>query len=289
MEVQNKTLKYICIGLGTALVVLLLAVAFLLGQRAGMKNNGGNTPTETNATEGGDLTGTYSKTGETEQQPALPPTDAPRNLDISMSAGTLTFTSGDAFGVQFDDSVIVAENNGDTLFIENKQRHPTASERRRMDVTVTVPDGFSFDDVDIEFGAGKLIMHTLTADALNLQLGAGSAMLDRLNITGSATIQEGAGELVVKDATIADLTLQCGAGATRISAALTGVSKIDAAVGAVDLDLDGTEEDYTVTFKMGLGACYFNNDKLARSGSFGTGQNRVDVTGGLGVMRVNVG
>ena len=40
MENRNKTLLYVCIGLGAALVVLLLVIAFLLGQRSGAKNGG---------------------------------------------------------------------------------------------------------------------------------------------------------------------------------------------------------------------------------------------------------
>lgn len=289
-ETENKTLKYVCIGLGAAVVVLLLIVAFLLGQRAGSKNSnaGADTPAVTTAAnKGGDAAADPTAAAPTEA--AAPEADAPRNLDISMSAGSLTFVTGEAFGVKYDDSVIVVETAGDTLSIENKQRHPSASERRRMDVTVTVPEGCAFNNVDIEMGAGKLIAHTLNASALEMELGAGSATLDRLTVTESAVIREGAGELIVKGGGIANLTLQCGAGATRVAAALTGTSKIDAAVGAVDLDLDGAADDYTVTFNMGLGACYYNNDKLARSGSFGEGPNTVDINGGLGVMRVTVG
>ena len=302
-ESNNKTLKYVCIGLGAAVMLLLIVVAFLLGQRSGAKKNGANTAdptpaaandtyaadsTQASATaSANDATTAYAQDAST--QAAAPQTDAPLNLDISMSAGTLTFVAGDAFNVKFDDSVIVVDTNGDTLTIQNKQRHPSASERRRMDVTVTVPDAYSFNNVDIEMGAGKLIAHTLNTDALDLELGAGSATLDRVVATESATIQEGAGELSIRAGSLANLTLQCGAGATRVSAALTGVSKIDAAVGAVDIDLDGTEKDYTVSFNMGLGTCYFNSEKLARSGSYGDGPNRVDITGGLGVMRVNVG
>lgn len=281
-ETGNKTLKYVCIALGAAVVVLLLIVAFLLGQHVGTKNGGGSAPA-TAATD------KYGAPVADPTEAAAPEADVPRNLDISMSAGSLTFVTGEAFGVKYDEKVIVVETGGDTLSIENKQRHPSASERRRMDVTVTVPEGCTFNNVDIEMGAGKLIAHALNASALEMELGAGSATLDRLTVTESAVIREGAGELIVKGGEIANLTLQCGAGATRVAASLTGTNKIDAAVGAVDLDLEGAAEDYTVAFQMGLGACYFNNEKLSRSGSYGEGPNRVDVSGGLGVMRVDVG
>lgn len=220
---------------------------------------------------------------------AIPGQQIPRNLDIEISAGSLTFVAGDVFNVNFDKSVIDVSTAGDTMTIENANRHPTASERRRMNVTVTVPENYAFGSVDIEFGAGKMIVHSLKAETLDLEMGAGSATFDDIYISGSAGIKEGAGELVIKDGVIYNLALQCGAGATRVTSALRGASRIDAAVGAVDLKFDGTEADYTVAFQMGLGACYYNNEKIARNGSFGTGANTVDITGGFGVMRVTVG
>jgi hypothetical protein len=185
--------------------------------------------------------------------------------------------------------VITVTERGDTVTVENAHSNPSASERGRMNVTVTVPENYVFQDVDVEFGAGKLIVRSLSAVTLSLQLGAGSSTLDNLIVTGSADIQQGAGALDIKSGNIANLTLQCGAGATRVKAALPGSSHINAAVGAVDLDLEGSKEDYTVTFNMSLGACYYNNEKIARSGSYGSGANTVDISGGFGVMRVNVG
>ena len=158
-----------------------------------------------------------------------------------------------------------------------------------MDVTVVVPEGYAFEDVDGELGAGKLITKALRTQELELEMGAGSATLDGLVVTSSADIQNGAGAFAIKSGTINDLTLQCGAGATQVKAALTGSSRIVAAVGAVDLDFEGKESDYTVTFNMSLGACYYNGTKISRSGTFGSGPNRVDISGGFGVMRVNVG
>ena len=314
MNESSKTMKYVVGGLVAAVVILLLVVAFLLGQRSGAKKDPDATayaPTqpvntaETTAPTASEPAGTTAPAatvpaatapdGTTVPPATVPPVydpavafNAPRNLEISMSAGSLTFVEGAAFDVRYDADVIRVDENGESMTIENSRRHPSASERRRMNVTVTVPAGCAFDSVNVEFGAGKLIVHSLIADALHMELGAGSATFDDLTVTGSAEIQEGAGELAIKSGTIANLTLRCGAGATRVSAALTGASRIDAAVGAVDLNFRGSEADYTVAFQMGLGACYYNNEKIARNGAFGEGPNRVDINGGFGVMRVNV-
>ena len=329
MSSSKNLLKYVCVGLGAVVLVLLLVVAFLLGRQSGTgKNSGaGRTSADTVAvTDGGaarsdetqappaaqdsgdtqaaitddkddpgsaaaqpDAQTTQPAQQTTAPLPAADATGAPKTLSVSMSNGSLTFTTGTAFDVKYDPSVINVQNSNGVVTIRNDHSNPSAGERKRMDVTVTVPFGYAMEDVDISFGAGKLIANELRANNLKLELGAGSATLDGLYVTGSADIKSGAGAFSIKSGALNNLTMQCGAGATQVKAALTGASRITAAVGAVDLQFDGAESDYTVVFKMGLGACYFNNEKIARSGTFGTGPNRVDINGGFGVMRVSIG
>lgn len=322
MSGSKNTMRNICIALGAVVAVLVIVIAFLLGKQAGANKNDGagrassdiTTAVGETAWQGGltdteDTAADAANSGETAQTPAAQPSEAatqvpatvqpappavqaegmPRTLDINMTSGSLTFEKGSKFDVKYDSSVIRVEQNGDAMTVSNDHSNPSAAERRRMNVTVTVPEGYAFAELDISFGAGKLTSRTLPAETLRLELGAGSATLENVAVTGSATIKSGAGAFSIKSGSIANLNLQCGAGATQVAAALTGVSKIVAAVGAADLQLAGSESDYTVNFKMSLGACYYNDTKIARGGSFGTGPNTVDITGGLGVMRVTVG
>ena len=322
MEGSRHTLKYICIGLGAVVVVLLIVVAFLLGKNSGAGSNSGagrdssDGAAVTKAVDTAELTGDAatgssqsaadseddasgsggSSADASEQSAATTASTAavqaegmPATLDIDMSNGSLTFEKGSTFGVKYDSSVIRVQQNGSSMTIANDHSSPSAAERKLMDVVVTVPDGAAFSQLDITFGAGKLISYTLPATELRLELGAGSATLENVVVTGSATVKSGAGAFAIKSGAIANLNLQCGAGATQVQAALTGSSSITAAVGAADLRLEGKESDYTVSFNMSLGACYFNDSKISRSGTYGSGPNKVDINGGLGVMRVNIG
>ncbi len=307
----NKKLKTVLAAFGAVIVILLIVIAFLLGRGTRDQNGSGSGIQETAAAlpaVSGEIPAASAAPQEQGASPAAAgstaassvptataspssaatePADMPRRLEVSISAGTFTVVEGGAFHVEYDESVIKVEQEGDQIEIENRVDHPTASERRRMDVTLTVPRGGAFTDVDMECGAGKLILHALQTETLELELGAGSATLENVIVTGSAEIREGAGELQIKSGSLRDLTLQCGAGATRVHAALPGSSAVHAAVGAVDLDLLDAEGGYAVSFQMGLGACYYNSEKIARSGVFGEGSNSVNVIGGLGVMRVN--
>lgn len=272
---MNIKSKYVIAALCGVVVFLLVIIAFLLGRGSVKQNNspsfGADSSPVEDAASNGEAQNEYN------------------NLDVSMTAGSLTFVRGKEFNIDFDTSVINVTQSGDTIKIQNDHRHPTASERDRMNVTVTLPDEYVFSAVDIEFGAGKLIAHSLSCDTLTLELGAGSATFDDILVTGSADIKEGAGELVINSGVISNLNLKCGAGATRVAAELKGSSTVAAAVGAVDIDLKGSEENYSVSFSVGLGACYYNSEKLERNGTYGDGKNSVQITGGLGVMRVNVG
>lgn len=297
---MNIQAKYVIAILASIVVILLIIIAFMLGRGSVDQGNGGTEPSADASLSGenssddmsvsgekpsADASGDYSeeeqssRNGETQ--------NAPRNLDISMTAGSLTFVSGNEFNVDYDSSVINVTGSGDTLKIQNDHNHPSASERDRMNVTVTVPEEYVFGSVDIEFGAGKLIVHSLSTNNLTMELGAGSATFNNILVDGSADIKEGAGELIINSGTILNLNLKCGAGATRVAAALKGSSSVTAAVGAVDIDLKGSQEDYSVSFSIGIGTCYYNGEKLVRNGTYGTGENTVEITGGLGIMRVN--
>ena len=323
MDGSKNKMKYICIGLGAAVVVLLVVVAFLLGKNSGGNNGGAGRDPSGGAAVSDETLAPAELTGDTaESEPAQsaadngdnsaavseqstvpvtrPPVTAapsapsqaagmPATLDIDMTSGSLTFEKGAQFDVKYDSTVIRVQQNGSGMTIANDHSNPSAAERKRMDVVVTVPEGSAFSALDISFGAGKLISYTLPAAELRLELGAGSATLENVVVTGSATVKSGAGAFAIKSGSISNLDLQCGAGATQVQAALTGSSRITAAVGAADLRLEGSESDYTVSFNMSLGACYYNDAKIARSGTYGSGPNKVDINGGLGVMRVNVG
>ena len=314
MSGRNNGLKAAVIALASVVAVLAVVLAFVLGQRSAEKKipaqtvpiteqqpaataapaettPAPETPTAETSPVQSAAPVTEPDSPETGTQPPAEAdyTGAPRDLDIDMSAGSLIITEGSEFNIKYDEKVIKVERSGDVVEIENVHRHPTASQRRRMDVTITLPYDYELANVEIDFGAGKLTVHELRADTLDLELGAGSAVFSDLYVKESAEIKEGAGELVIKDGEIANLGLQCGAGATRVAAKLTGINRIDAAVGAVDIDCKGEAADYTVTFQTGLGACYYNDEKIARSGSFGEGPVEVNINGGLGVMRVNAG
>lgn len=293
MSGPNQTVKKILIWVGAGILIVLANVAFLIVRdsvydtivSANQRRAAAAVKEET-AAQGAAAESAAPPAAQTTAPPPVA-SDVPRILEVYMINGSLTIETGLFFNVKYDSSLIQVENTGEVLSIRDTDSGAGINERLRMDVTVTVPEETSFDSVDVALGAGKLLVMTLLTKELKLECGAGSATLNGLLVTGSADIRCGAGALSVGNSMINGLRLQCGAGTTQIRAALTGENRINASMGEVDVLLYGTPGNYTVSFDMNLGVCYYNGVRRSRNASFGSGQNRVELTGGFGVVRVN--
>lgn len=283
---MNIKSKYVIAALCGIVVILLIIIAFLLG-RTSVKN--GNNPHESSDSAEVIFSEDNSYNSNEDQSSSnIEIKNEPKNLDLAIPSGSVSFVTGDKFSVRYDSSVIKVTSSGDTMEIRSIYKHPTDAQRRRMNITVTLPADYSFSDVNLNFGAGKLVADSFSCSTLALNLGAGSATFDNISVASSADINEGAGELVIYSGSIRNLTLRCGAGSAKVCAALIGSSSIEAGVGEVDIDLKGTEADYKVSFRVGIGTCYYNNGALSNSGTYGTGENTVQIRGGLGMVKVDV-
>lgn len=298
MNGSNQPVKRILLWIGAGLLIVAANVVFLIVRDSvydtiisANRHRAAAVGTEEAAALPDAVTGFAAETTEppAAQTTAPPPAAAalPRILEVNMINGSLTIETGLFFNVKYDSSAIQVEDTGEVLSIRNAENGFQFNERNRFDVTVTVPENCAFDAVNVALGAGKLLIMTLETKELTLECGAGSATLNGLIVTESADIRCGAGALSVGNSMINGLSLHCGAGATQIKAALTGKSRINASMGEVDVLLYGIQSGYTVSFDMSLGVCYYNGVRRSRSASFGSGSNRVELTGGFGVVRVS--
>ena len=73
----------------------------------------------------------------------------------------------------------------------------------------------------------------------------------------------------------------------NIEAEITGISKIDAGVGEINIKLLGNKEDYRINTETGIGSITIDNKKYYNNASFGTGINTIRVSGGIGNVKVD--
>lgn len=207
-------------------------------------------------------------------------------LDINVSSSNISVKQGSTLKVETNNKYIYTNQYKNKLYIKEK-KHNLFNKNDDNKLTVYVPKSFVFDFVNIEVGASKLNISSLTTKKLSLNLGAGKVEVSNLNVANSADIEGGAGEIVIEDSNITNLDLDMGAGKLLLNSKLTGNSKIEAGVGKMDLLLIGSLNDYNIELDKGIGSASINNNNMENDKTYGTGTNKIEIDGGIGSIDID--
>lgn len=206
-----------------------------------------------------------------------------RNLTINLRTTSLIIKKGEKFKVSSNNDKIAIKKGNDYLTI--KENKTNFNIKEKSELIIYVPDDYAFNDITIKNGAGKIDIADLNSEEISLELGAGSTTLKNINIFKETKIECGAGSFKILSGNINDLDLDLGVGKTSISAKITGNSKIDSGIGSLDLNLDGTKNDYKLKLKKGLGSITIDGASFNES-LFGEGTNYIDIDGGIGSINI---
>lgn len=218
--------------------------------------------------------------------------DNVKELDIKFSYGEFRMVTGPEFLVQtegYDDEAVIIEEVGERFVIRDERKKTTflgATKRDNYIIQLVIPEERFFERVKISTGAAEFRVDSLKANILKLEMGAGEITFDHLEVVNYAKISGGAGELRVNAGSINDMQLSLGAGQVDISAAITGDSKLSAGVGELNLQLQGSADDYSVTVSKGIGACNVYGAVGVNGKTYGNGANRIQVNGGVGEINI---
>ena len=208
-----------------------------------------------------------------------------QNLDLEISAAELKIVSGSYFQVESNHNYLTVKEENGTLRISEKKVFTGASVKD-VQVVLTVPEGFVFDEASIETGAGKVSINALSAYELSMDLGAGQTTIETLNVLSRGSISTGAGEVIIRGGEMQNLSLDHGVGRLSLQGRLEGVCDVDFGIGEAELKLLGSAEDYKITLDKGLGDATMDGVPMADDGVYGTGPNRIKLNGGIGAIRV---
>ena len=206
------------------------------------------------------------------------------SLDIQINAADFKIKHGDAFSVESNLKYLsVSEKNGVLTIVDEAK---SSSNYSNAILTLYVPNGIVFDDVYITTGAAKLTVDTLSANSLELELGAGDVRFESLNASSNADIKGGAGQITIASGTLNDLTLEMGMGELDLSVALLGNSDLEFGVGESNLTLIGSKDDYKVDVEKGLGSISVDGKNVSDFGSSGNGPSHIHIEGGIGAVHI---
>lgn len=265
MNATQKTIKYIalafavllCVGIIGGLINAFTSISwFLEGDKAagGMK--------------------TYNITGEI------------KRLDIEVGASRFIIKTGDTFRAESNNKYLTVEEKDGVLKIRDKKglRFNYSGD---IVLELYIPDGTVFEKAEISFGAGRVEIECLSAENLNLELGAGEVVIDNLVAQSNAKINGGAGKITIGGGRLANLELDMGIGQMNLTSKLTGNCKLEFGVGAAKLKLIGTSEDYKISVSKGIGEVTVDGEKVSDGATRGEGANRVKVEGGIGAIKIS--
>lgn len=106
-----------------------------------------------------------------------------------------------------------------------------------------LPEGYYWDEVDMELGAGIIYVESMEAGKLELEVGAGKLDMNMV-IADSVEVSVGAGEVTLDQMNVNRLELEVSMG--NVSASGTVIGNIDAecSMGNIDLYLTGFQEEF---------------------------------------------
>lgn len=205
-------------------------------------------------------------------------------LRIRINAADFTVVHGNSFSVESNlKNLSVSDKNGVLTILDKTKSAVTYTNAA---LTVYIPRDAVFEEVDITTGAAKMTVDTMTAKSLELELGAGDARLESLNVFSKADIQGGAGQITIAGGTINNLDLKMGMGELNLTAALLGESELTLGIGESNLTLVGRADNYSIDIEQGIGSVTFDG-KTAPDFNIGKGQNQVKIEGGVGAINLS--
>ena len=271
MTTAQKVIKYIALGFAAFLIVTIIS-AILSGGYALLRAFGLIHVDKNIVTE--ELKVISSEVKEIS------------TLKIDLSCTNLDVKIGDNFKVETNNSKITFTNDNGSVKIKEENRN-WLNNNKESNLIIYIPeDIIAIDETKIETGAGKINIEKLNTQSLYLELGAGDVYIKNLTVTKEAKIDGGLGRTELKSCEINNLKANLGMGDFVFNGKLTGKNEIDSGVGAIDIDLMDNKGNYKINVSKGLGNVTLDGQKLEMDRVYGTGENYLDVDGGIGEIKI---
>lgn len=205
-------------------------------------------------------------------------------LDIEITAANFTIKKAEFFRVESNLKHLTVQDENGVLEIKETKRFLVSN--TGAELILYIPDGAVFEKVEIKTGAGVFMVDELIADELKLGLGAGEVKIGSLTANKKADIDGGAGKITLSGGMLRNLDLDMGVGQLNLTAAVLGNSDFELGVGETNITLLGSEDDYSIKAKKGIGSVVVEGIKISDFNGTGSGENYIDVSGGIGTINI---
>lgn len=196
-----------------------------------------------------------------------------KELDIELYYGSILIedSESDQITVSIDAPkrrTYACKADGKTLILEETTKHAGAnSNSLKADITIGIPAGMVFDEVDFNTSAGNVeITHSLLAREIALEVDAGKLKADSITAEKSLGLTAGAGEIILDNFLAETVDLDCGVGNMELKGRVERDLEASCGVGNIDLELEGEAEDYNYEISCGMGSIKINDKNYSALG-----------------------
>lgn len=189
---------------------------------------------------------------------AQKPMDEIRNLSLTLGAGSLVVREKNTndgmvdIYIQGQGGCDYLVKNG-TLYVEGFKGIKTiGTDLVENVITLVFPAGTSFDEVDIEVGAGRMEIVSLSAREIDAAVGAGELIIDSTD-AGDLSIEIGAGRLEAYGISAKDASLTVSMGECIYEGIVSGDLDAECDMGNMEFRLEGDEKDFNYEIECAAG------------------------------------
>lgn len=181
-------------------------------------------------------------------------------LVIDADFADIIISQGEKFSYKTENKYITVETTGNKIIV--KEKNHSVSNGNAQPLYIVLPEGKSFDKVDVDMGAGSFRADRLETDKLDIDIGAGN--------------------VIIKSGYIKNGKIDTGAGNIEVNAKLEDEFKTSSGVGNTKITVQGTSDDYTVDVSKGLGNVTVDGKVITKDSIIGSGKNEIKLDGGVG-------
>jgi len=206
-------------------------------------------------------------------------------IEIDIENSNIFIKQGEEFKTETNDKDILIKEDANKLIIieENKKW----LNKENTDLIIYIPLEYRFKEVLIENGAGKVHIDALQTDDLEIDLGVGDIVIENLTVTKSANIDNGVGDITISNGNVYWLDTDIGIGHTSITASIHANAEISTGIGDFEFNLLEDQENYKIIVDAGISKATLNGKKIKKGTYYGDGPNLIDISGGIGNIKVN--
>lgn len=216
------------------------------------------------------------------------------SIEIDYDAGELDIKTGENFYIEAKNvpEKFKYEVKDGKLKIKNELKNKLFSKistNINSKVVIYVPEGTDITHANIEVGAATINVSNIKIDNLKLELGAGKAYLNNVQVLGKSDIELGAGSFIGENIKLNELALEVGAGKMELNTVLTGKTRIECGVGKIELNILGYREMYDISEEKGLGKIVLAETLIVKEDEIYTHKEKIklDIEVGLGKIDLN--